>query len=234
MVQKSQTTTWDVFQSLLNNGIKLPSPQLVSLPDFDTINVRFTPCLIFLAVYWWPKKPRWCWSWGLETKQQPIYWAHGPSGDISSNSKTKWFVGLSNHGRKQLKRSLLEANIGTWKIDVLFFFPDDPVGHGLFGRCELLELLVSASFWPTNPRQDTAGVYWMNPTTEKSRKIAERQGVVKGCWLVGWLVGWLVMFRLRWCYWSRFGVFFGQIQIEFLLDQDGWAWRPQVPRLRYI
>ena len=25
-------------------------------------------------------------------------------------------------------------------------------------------------------RQDTAGVYWMNPSTEKSRLIAERQG----------------------------------------------------------
>ena len=33
MVQKSQTTTWDVFEPPMNNGINY-QPQLVSLPDF--------------------------------------------------------------------------------------------------------------------------------------------------------------------------------------------------------
>ena len=34
MVQKSQTTTWDVSQTHVNNGINY-QPQLVSLPDFS-------------------------------------------------------------------------------------------------------------------------------------------------------------------------------------------------------
>ena len=39
MVQKSQTTTWDVLETEVNTGInKLPTYQLVSLPDFRTIN----------------------------------------------------------------------------------------------------------------------------------------------------------------------------------------------------
>lgn len=33
-------------------------------------------------------------------------------------------------------------------------------------------------------RQDTAGVYWMNPSTEKSRKIGERQGGPGWGWML--------------------------------------------------
>ena len=37
MVQKSQTTTRDISENPVNNGINY-QPQLVSLPDFWTIN----------------------------------------------------------------------------------------------------------------------------------------------------------------------------------------------------
>lgn len=47
---------------------------------------------------------------------------------------------------------------------------------------QFTELTGRVETSPRTPRrsdlQDTAGVYWMNPSTEKSRKIAERQGRV--------------------------------------------------------
>eukprot|EP00435_Cladocopium_sp_Y103_P025929 s2351_g6.t1 len=47
-------------------------------------------------------------------------------------------------------------------------------------NCQFTDLTGRVETSPRTPRrselQDTAGVYWMNPSTEKSRKIAERQG----------------------------------------------------------
>ena len=130
--------------------------------------------------WWCATHPRWWRSWRLKTQQLPIHRPHWQSWDLSPHTATQRAVwGLRDWQVMGWDENPKCVDAGKSRdFQFLHGLVHDPLA-----RCWLEwsvwycdhPLLITFTHH-LGPRQDTAGVYWMNPSTEKSRKIAERQG----------------------------------------------------------